>query len=173
MKRGITCCLRIISDGCITKCDLEEQLSVMLWETRLLDFSKSRKLWVKLVFPTIRLALSSRLIGVLKFQARRRSFWSRILLELNASPKTTSANTGGHVWRVSLSVWVYPLWVWLSWLFFTLPLPSFHYLFCIYSVLIQASTRNGTDFLWSWTILSRCHISAIMHIRYLHWESWQ
>ena len=68
MKWGITCCLRIISDGCITKCDLEEQLRAMLWEIRLLDFSKSRKLWVKLVFPTIRLALSSRLVGVLKFE---------------------------------------------------------------------------------------------------------
>lgn len=70
MKWGITCCLQIISNGCITKCDLEEQLRAMLWETRLLDFSKSRKLWVKLVFFFVfykKLVLSSRFIEVLKF----------------------------------------------------------------------------------------------------------
>lgn len=140
---------------------------------------------LNLCFFTIRLALSSRFIGVLKFWASWRSFWSWILLELNASPKTTSVNTGGLVWRVFLSVWVYPLRVWLSWLFFTPPRPSFHYPFCIYSVLIQVSTRNCRDSIDQWFStcgsdplgaeqpFHRCHRSAVLHIGYLHWEWWQ
>lgn len=92
--------------------------------------------------------LLNRVPPVLKFQTGFRTFWYSVLLELNASPKTASANTRDSVFeQIDGTV---------------------DYLLCIHSVLIQASNSNCTATLdqWSWLPTPRnCDV-------YSQWSTW-